>query len=200
VYRRKDVFYRRAKSAGYRSRAAFKLLQLADRGRLLHPGDHVVELGAWPGGWLQVAVQLVGPSGKVVGVDLQPIEPLPQPNVMTLVGDIGTAATQDSLSRACQGRVDVILSDLAPKLSGIRARDEARAQALAEAALACAEKLLRPGGTLVVKLFMSENLPQYVAQVRARFGDVRTPRLEATRKGSAEVYVVARGFRCLTAR
>ena len=199
MYRRKDVFYSRAKNAGYRSRAAFKLLQLAERGRLLHPGDHVVDLGAWPGGWLQVAAQLVGPSGKVVGVDLQPIEPLPQRNVVTLVGDIGNEATQHNVARACQGRVDVILSDLAPKLSGIRARDEARAQALAEVALAFAEKLLRPGGTLVVKLFMSEDLPQYVNQLHLRFGDVRTSRLEASRKGSAEVYVVARGFRCTTA-
>ncbi|MBP1684700.1 MAG: rRNA methyltransferase [Deltaproteobacteria bacterium] len=195
MYQRKDAFYQRAKGAGYRSRAAFKLLELAQRGKLLRAGDHVVDLGAWPGGWLQVAAQLVGPSGKVVGVDLQPIEPLPQANVVTLVGDIGAASTQDSVSRACEGRVDVVLSDLAPKLSGIRARDEARAQALAETAAVFAERLLRPGGILVVKMFMSPDLPQYVATLRGRFAEVRTSRVEATRKGSAEVYVVAKGFK-----
>ncbi|MFN8625437.1 MAG: RlmE family RNA methyltransferase [Candidatus Binatia bacterium] len=200
VYQRKDAVYRRAKGAGYRSRAAFKLLELAQRGRLLRSGDHVVDLGAWPGGWLQVAAQLVGPSGKVVGVDLQPIESLPQANVVTVVGDIDSASTQASILRACAGRVDVMLSDLAPKLSGIRSRDEARVQALAETAMALAETLLRPGGILVVKLFMSPNLPQYVEALRASFANVRTARVEATRRGSAEIYVVGKGYHGATKR
>lgn len=200
MYQRKDAFYQRAKETGYRSRAAFKLLELVRRGRLLHAGDHVVDLGAWPGGWLQVAARLVGPNGKVVGVDLQPIKPLAQANVVTLVGDIGAVSTQESIAEACQGRVDVILSDLAPKLSGIRARDETRAQALAGVALVVAAKLLRAGGTLVVKVFMSPDLSQYVDDLRARFEDVRTCRVEATRRGSAEVYVVAKGFRGGTER
>lgn len=200
MYQRKDPFYTRAKSAGYRSRAAFKLLQLTQRTAILRPGDHVVDLGAWPGGWLQVASQLVGPGGRVIGVDLQPIEPMPERNVVTLVGDIGHASTREQVAQACQGRVDVILSDLAPKLSGIRTRDEVRAQALADAALAFAEKLLRSGGVLVVKRFMGADMPPYLEQLRARFTKVRTSRPEATRKGSAEVYVVASGFRGTTAR
>ncbi|HEX7408229.1 MAG TPA: RlmE family RNA methyltransferase [Candidatus Binatia bacterium] len=195
MYQRKDAFYARAKTAGYRSRAAFKLLQLAQRGRLFRRGDHVVDLGAWPGGWLQVASELVGPAGTVVGVDLQPIGRLPQQNVVTFVGDIAAESTQQEIARACQGRVDVVLSDLAPKLSGVRARDEAQVQVLAECVLAFVEKVLKPGGKLVIKLFMGDDLPRYVDQLRARFTEVRTTRPEATRKGSAEVYAIANNFR-----
>lgn len=195
MYQRKDTFYTRAKTAGYRSRAAFKLLQLARGGRLLRRGDHVVDLGAWPGGWLQVASELVGPAGTVVGIDLQPIKPLPQKNVVTLVGDIAAESTQQEVARACQGRADVILSDLAPKLSGVRARDEAQTQVLAECVFAFVEKILKPGGKLVVKLFTGDDLPRYLEQLRARFADVRTTRPEATRKGSAEIYVIASGYR-----
>ncbi|MFI5394757.1 MAG: RlmE family RNA methyltransferase [Candidatus Binatia bacterium] len=195
MYQRKDAFYTRAKTAGYRSRAVFKLLQLAQGGRLLRRGDHVVDLGAWPGGWLQVASELVGPAGTVVGVDLRPIKPLPQKNVVTLVGDIAAASTQREVARACRGRADVILSDLAPKLSGVRARDEAQTQVLAECVFAFVEKILKPGGKLVVKLFMGDDLPRYVEQLRTRFTDVRTTRPEATRKGSAEIYVIASSFR-----
>jgi 23S rRNA (uridine2552-2'-O)-methyltransferase len=195
VYQRKDAFYTRAKAVGYRSRAAFKLLQLAQHARLFRRGDHVLDLGAWPGGWLQVAADLVGPTGKVVGIDLQPIEPLPQEHVTTQVGDIGDELTQQRIVEACEGRVDVVMSDLAPKLSGVRARDEAQTEVLAACVLALGEEVLKPGGKLVMKLFTGAAATRLVRELRARFDDVRTTRPEATRKGSSEIYAIAAGFR-----
>ncbi|HVO28282.1 MAG TPA: RlmE family RNA methyltransferase [Candidatus Margulisiibacteriota bacterium] len=195
MYQRKDAYYVRAKAAGLRSRAAFKLQELVRRGRLLGPGDVVVELGAWPGGWLQIAAAEVGPQGKVIGVDLRAIAPLSEPNAITVVGDINAEHTLERVRQLCDGKADVLLSDLAPKLSGVRARDAAQAQALADCVLQWAERILKTGGTLVVKLFMGSNLPQYAARLRTRFRDVHLSRPDATRKRSAEVYALATGFR-----
>jgi 23S rRNA (uridine2552-2'-O)-methyltransferase len=195
VYQRKDSFYTRAKAAGYRSRAAFKLQQLAQRGHLLRRGDCVVELGAWPGGWLQVVAADVGPQGRVVGVDLQPIDALPESNVITVVGDISNSHTQERVMRACGAKADVLLSDLAPKLTGVRARDQVQTQALADCVLQWVERVLKPGGKLVVKLFMGNDLPQYLARLRTMFREVHLTRPEATRRGSTEVYAVASDFR-----
>jgi 23S rRNA (uridine2552-2'-O)-methyltransferase len=195
VYQRKDTFYKRAKASGYRSRAAFKLQQLAQRAQLFRPGDRVIDLGAWPGSWLQVAVQAVGPAGKVIGVDRQAIDPLPEPNVIVLTGDVTEPLIQEKLVQACGGRADVVLSDLAPKLTGVRARDEAHAEALADCVLRFTQGVLAPGGHLVVKLFTSSASGPYLARLRAQFDDVRTTRPEATRKGSAEMYAIAKRFR-----
>jgi 23S rRNA (uridine2552-2'-O)-methyltransferase len=184
----------RAKATGYRSRAAYKLRQLAKGGLLLRRGDCVVELGAWPGGWLQIAIADVGPAGRVVGVDLRPIEPLPENNVTTVVGDITDAHTQDQVVQACKGKADVLLSDLAPKLTGVRARDEARINDLADCVLQWVERILKPSGRLVVKLFMGSDLPHHVARLRTMFRDVHVTRPVATRKESAEVYAIAAGF------
>ena len=193
AYQRKDAFYARAKEAGYRSRAAYKLLELGRRYQLIRRGDRVVDLGAWPGGWLQVAAELSGPLGRVVGVDLQPIQPLPPP-VTTIAGDACDSAIQDAVRERCGGRIDVVLSDMAPKLSGIRDRDIAQAAALAEAALAIAERLLTPGGRLLIKLFTAPETDAVVAAARRRFASVKLTRPEATRKGSAEMYLVCSGF------
>ena len=195
MYQRKDTFYARAKAAGYRSRAAFKLQQLVQRGRLLRRGDCVVELGAWPGGWLQVVAAHVGPKGRIVGVDLQAIETLSETNVITLVGDVSDRRTQERVREVCDGRADVLLSDLAPKLTGVRARDEAQTLALADSVIQWVECILKPQGTLVIKLFMGHGLQEYVARLRTLFREVRLTRPEATRKGSAELYAVASGYR-----
>ena len=197
AYRRKDGFYARAKAAGYRSRAAYKLLELSRRYRLIRPGEHVVDLGAWPGGWLQVAAQCVGPSGTVVGVDTQPIERLAPP-VTTIAGDALDPAVQDRVRAACGGRVDVVLSDMAPKLSGIRDRDMARAHELAEAGLAIADRLLAPRGRLLLKLFTGPENDAVIAAARRRFETVKLTSTEATRKGSAELYLIGIGFRGAT--
>lgn len=194
MYRRKDAFYTRAKAVGYRSRAAFKLEQLASRGRLFHRGDCVVDLGAWPGGWLQVAAQHVGPTGTVIGVDLQPIDPLPEKNITVVVGDLRSSDIQRRVTELCGGRAQVVLSDLAPKLTGVRARDAAQAQELADLVLEFSRSILVVGGRLIVKLFTSDELPRYTARLRELFREVRITRPEATRKGSAEIYAIATGF------
>src|SRR5438477_13171047 len=126
TYRRKDVHYRRARAAGYRARSAYKLLELDARFRLLHAGDRVVDLGAWPGAWLQVAHERVGLGGRVVGVDVVRVDPFPAANVALVTGDVREAATLDEVRARLDGTpADVVLSDLAPKLSGVRATDEA---------------------------------------------------------------------------
>ncbi len=194
MYQRKDAFYARAKAAGYRSRAAYKLIELDQRFHLLHSGDHVVDLGAWPGGWLQVAAARVGTRGVVVGVDLKPIDSLPPP-VACVVGDLREGATLDAVRRQCGNRVDVMLSDMAPKLSGVRATDAARASELGDVAMAAAESLLRPGGRLLMKLFQGAETANRLRRLRERFESVKLTRPEATRSSSAELYVAALGFR-----
>ncbi|MBI1814261.1 MAG: RlmE family RNA methyltransferase [Deltaproteobacteria bacterium] len=194
MYQRKDAFYARAKAAGYRSRAAYKLIELDQRFHLLHSGDHVVDLGAWPGGWLQVAAERVGPRGVVVGVDLKPIDSL-SPPVVCVVGDVREIATLDAVRRHCADRVDAVLSDLAPKLSGVRATDAARAAELGDVAMGAAESLLCPGGRLLMKLFQGAETATRLRRLRERFGSVKVTRPEATRSGSAEIYVAALGFR-----
>ena len=195
MYRRKDGFYSRAKAEGYRARSAYKLIELSRRMRLFRRGDVVVDLGAWPGGWLQVAAAAVGPEGRVVGVDLRSIEPLTgRSNVILVCGDVTVPGVRAEVVAACGGRADVLLSDLAPRLSGVRARDEARMLALAETVLGVAAEVLRPGGHLVLKLFTTPDMPALVTRLRQRFDRVMTTRPDATRKGSAETYAVAIGF------
>lgn len=199
MYQRKDAFYARAKVEGYRSRAAYKLAELQQRQHLLRRGDRVVDLGAWPGGWLQIAAAAVGSEGRVVGVDLQRIEPLGLANVHTVAGDITHPEILQQITALCGGKADVVLSDLAPKLSGIRARDEARGAELIALAIGFAHEVLRPGGSFVAKLFMGPDAQAHVTALRAAFEEVRTTRPEATRKGSAEIYVIARRFRAKSA-
>jgi 23S rRNA (uridine2552-2'-O)-methyltransferase len=196
AYQRKDAFYARAKQSGLRSRAAYKLEQLQRQYRVLRSGDKVVDLGAWPGGWLQVAARYVGPKGKVVGVDREPIPPLPDaPQVTVLQADVFDPQVGPQVGALLGQEADVVLSDLAPKLSGIKERDQMQARALAERAIELAREWLRPGGTLVVKVFMGEELPVVLKVLRECFANVATTRPEATRKGSSELYVIARGFR-----
>jgi 23S rRNA (uridine2552-2'-O)-methyltransferase len=194
-YQRKDAHYRRAKAEGFRARSAYKLTELDDRYRLLRPGDRVVDLGAWPGGWLQVAAERVGPDGRVVGVDVLPIEALPGRNVESMVGDVRDPALLSSLPARLGSRADVVLSDLAPKLTGVRDADEARCAELLTALLDALPSLLRPGGHAVVKLFMDPSYTTTLAAFRRLFRQVRTTRPDASRRGSAELYVVATGFR-----
>jgi 23S rRNA (uridine2552-2'-O)-methyltransferase len=199
-YRRKDAFYQQAKDAGLRSRAAFKLEQLQRQFHILRRGDRVVDLGAWPGGWLQVAARYVGPTGKVVGVDRVPVPPLPDfPQVQVLEADIESPEVQTRVAQSLGGAADVVLCDVSPKLTGVRERDWARARELAERAIELAAVWLRPGGTLLLKVFMSPNWKEIVDRLRSRFENVSSTRPEATRKGSSELYVIARGLRPDTA-
>ena len=144
---------------------------------------------------MQVASELTGPAGIVVGIDLASIDPLGSPVVSFIQGDALERAIREEALRRCGGRVDVVLSDLAPKLSGVRARDEAQAAVLAEGALAAARHLLRPHGHLLMKVFMTADTEAFLQQVRAAFQKVKLTKPEATRKGSAELYLVALDLR-----
>ena len=191
AYKRKDAFYERAKQAGYRSRAAYKLAELDDRYRLIRRGDRVLDVGAWPGGWLQVAAARCGGEGIVIGVDTEPIEPLGLANVRIIAASVLDGALAERLAAVGPDRFDVFLSDLAPKLTGVRATDEVRARELAESATALAERLLRPGGRMLMKLFMGEETRPIVERIRARFRTVKLTKPEATRRGSMEMYLIA---------
>jgi 23S rRNA (uridine2552-2'-O)-methyltransferase len=193
MYERKDSYYRRAKANNMRSRAAFKLDELA-RG-LIKPGDRVVDLGCWPGGWLQIASRIVGPRGRVVGVDLDEPQILRLENLRVVVGDAFAQETRAAIRRELEGPADVVLSDMAPKLTGIRDTDQARAEELALHAIDVAGELLRPGGNFVCKVFMGPSYERIVSEVRSSFQTTATRRPDASRRGSSELYLVAKGFK-----
>jgi 23S rRNA (uridine2552-2'-O)-methyltransferase len=191
--RSKDAWYKLAKKEGWRSRASFKLLQLDEKFQLFFEGARVVDLGAAPGGWSQVAVELVGPEGKVVGVDLDRIEPLE--GAVFLRGDMTSPDTVARALAAAGGVADVVVSDMSPNISGAYATDHARSIHLCETALAFAEKVLSRDGAFVCKVFEGDLFPQLLARVRETFDEVHVANPAASRSASSEVYVVARGFR-----
>ena len=184
-----DPYVRKAKAQGYRSRAAYKLLQLDEQEHLLQPGALVVDLGAAPGGWSQVAAEKVGPGGRVIAIDLLPIAPIS--GVTVLKGDF----REEILIRALQGApVDVVLSDLSPNLSGIGNVDQARALELLSAATDFCCKVLRPEGVLLVKAFHGEAFDTVLARLKTGFRKVKVVKPPASRGESAETYVLARGL------
>jgi len=195
AYKPQDSYFKKAKQEGYRSRAAYKLLELQQRYRIMKSGDSVIDLGAAPGGWLQVAAKVVGPHGKVIGVDLQAIQALPERNVILLDGDITSAEIQVQIKQLIGGPSHCVISDLAPKLSGIRDADTARCLELNRTALAVAVELLRPNGSLVVKSFVSNDLQLFTAELKQYFSAVQRTKPEATRHGSSEFYFLATGFK-----
>ena len=162
---------------------------------MLAPGQRVVDLGCWPGGWLQEAARAVGPKGRVVGVDLAAIDPpLENANVFALVGDIEDPAICERIREALGGSCDVLLSDAAPKLSGVREVDRAKEERLLEAVEALIPQLLRADGDILVKLLECPEAQQFQQRMRARFRKVKSVKARATRKGSTERYLLARGF------
>ena len=193
-YVRKDRVYVAAKKAGYRSRAAVKLEDLDRRQRLLYAGARVVDLGCWPGGWLQVAAARVGANGRVVGVDLEPIEDLGIDNVSTIVGDVRDDAVLQRVREAIGGRADVLLSDMAPKLTGVKIADRERHLELIEAAIACARTLLGSDGRLAIKLFSGVEA-EATTRLNRFFSSVIKFRPPSSRKGSSEIYAIASGVR-----
>ena len=194
TYKAQDSYYKKAKQEGYRSRAAYKLLELQQRFRLMRPGDVVVDLGAAPGGWLQVAAKFVGQSGKVIGIDLQPIETLREPNIIFFQGDITSPEISRKISEIVDGKADCVLSDLAPRLSGIRDADAARCLELNRTALTVAAALLRPGGSFLAKGFVNQELHTFTLELKQHFHSVQRTRPEATRQGSSEFYFFAKDF------
>ena len=193
-YNPQDSYYKKAKQEGYRSRAAYKLLELQQRFRLMRPGVVVVDLGAAPGGWLQVAAKFVGQSGKVIGIDLQPIETLREANIIFFQGDITSPEISKKISELVDGKVHCVLSDLAPRLSGIRNADAARCLELNRTALTVTTALLRPGGSFLVKGFVNQELHTFTLELKQHFHSVQRTRPEATRQGSSEFYFFAKDF------
>jgi len=191
---RKDEYYNRAKQEGYRTRAAYKLKQLDREAGLLSSGDTVVDLGAAPGGWLQVAAEAVGPGGTVVGVDFQRIRELDHSNVETIKGDMTEERTQDRLTdRIGDSGADVVLSDMAPNMTGEYDLDHARSVHLARQAFDVASEVLAPGGDFVAKVFQGRDLETLREDIEESFEYVRTMSPDASRDSSSEVYLVGKG-------
>lgn len=190
-YERKDHYYQLAKASGRASRASFKLEELQQRYRLVRPGDRVVDLGCAPGGWLQVLADWVGPTGRVLGIDLEPIRiPLPD-QVRCLQGDIADFVTNiGPLQTTLGGPAQLVLSDMAPHTSGTRFQDQARSAALVELAWELAQVLLQRGGHLVAKYFEGPDVAILRRTLQAEFTKVATFSPQATRKGSFEKYLV----------
>lgn len=193
-YNRKDHFYNKAKSEGFRSRAAYKLKELNQDYGILKPGFKVIDLGAWPGGWMQVASQAVKHSGLVVGIDLVEIEDFGEDNVRCITGDV---RDDENIARAKEyagGSFDLVLSDMSPKLSGIKEVDRYGSVGCAELALWASYQLLRPGGNLVIKVFKSNEAEEFIKDFRKHFTKVTRSQLDSTRKTSNEFYLLGLGF------
>jgi 23S rRNA (uridine2552-2'-O)-methyltransferase len=189
-----DPYVRKAKALGYRSRAAFKLADIDRADRLFAAGQRVVDLGAAPGGWSQVAAERVGPGGRVIAVDLLELAPLP--GVTVIQGDFTDGAVLREIERALGGTpVDLVLSDLSPNLSGVAASDQARSIHLCELALEFGLAHLKPGGTLLVKSFQGAGFPALLQRLRGGFERVVSRKPDASRSRSSEMYLLARGPR-----
>lgn len=189
-----DEYVKRAQREGYRSRAAFKLLEIQDKDRLLKPGQVVVDLGAAPGGWSQVARELVGPTGLVLALDILPMEAVP--GVIFIQGDFRDEGAPERLRESLDGRaVDIVISDMAPNISGMAAVDQPRAMYLCELALDFARETLKTGGDFLVKVFQGEGFDHYMLEVKRSFARVTIRKPMASRRHSREVYIVARNFK-----
>ncbi len=189
-----DPYVQRSKKEGYRSRAAYKLLEIDDRDRILFPGAVVVDLGSAPGGWTQVAVKRAGPTGRVVAIDLLEMEAVA--GARFIRADFSTAAGLAAVEEALGGsRADAVLSDMAPNISGISISDQARSMALAELARDFALAHLKPGGAFLVKVFQGAGYEEFHRSLRTGFDKVVVRKPDASRGESAELYVLARGPR-----
>jgi 23S rRNA (uridine2552-2'-O)-methyltransferase len=194
-YDPKDFYYRKAKQQGLRARSAFKIDEIIRRHKLLQPGHSVLDLGAAPGGFLQVIAEAVGPRGAAVGVDLEPIRNLGKPWVKTAVVDLLAPDAIDRIRALHPQPFDLVTSDMAPKTIGVKVTDEARSLELCRMALGVAAETLKLGGAFVTKLFMGGDFPVFRDEVRARFERVDVAKPQATREHSYEVYVVGKGFK-----
>jgi len=188
----KDPYVRRARQEGWRSRAVFKLEQIQRAERFIRPGMLIVDLGAAPGGWSQFAARMLTGRGEVFALDILPMGAVP--GVTFIQGDFREQGALDQLRAALAGRkADLVMSDMAPNLSGIDAVDQPRAMHLAELALEFADEVLKPGGDLLLKLFQGSGFQELVREIRRRFATVKLRKPAASRARSAEVYLLARG-------
>jgi len=212
--RANDYYYKKAKETGYRSRAAYKLKQINSKFNIFEEAENVLDLGAAPGGWLQVAAEFVGEDDLVVGVDLLEIPPFEAPSIITIVGDVTDPSVQEEIMELFEGKADVILSDMAPNIIGewnldeyrqieLAAPniigewnlDEYRQIELARAALRLTDRLLRSDGWFIVKIFQGSEHVKFIKEVKAMFRYFKNFKPKASRKGSSERYIVARNLR-----
>lgn len=190
---RKDQFVKQAQQSLYRSRAVYKLKEIDQKDRLFSKGQTVIDLGAAPGSWSQYAIEQLGQQGKVIAVDILPVEPID--NVLIIQGDFTEQAIYEECMQVVNGRsVDLVISDMAPNLSGIRATDQARGIYLAELSRDLAFQILKPDGSLLIKVFQGEGADEFKRSLAEHFQKIMTRKPEASRKNSREFYVVARGF------
>jgi 23S rRNA (uridine2552-2'-O)-methyltransferase len=190
--RKRDYYYRKAKMENYRSRASYKLMQLDERFRIFRKGDVVIDLGASPGGWSQVAAERVGPSGMVVAIDLKPVEPID--GVVFVQGDALASSTLDAVRGRLAGRqAGVVISDMAPNISGNYNVDHARSVDLAGMALRYSDEFMGQGGNLVVKVFVGDMSNELFDGIKSRFGVAKRFSPKASRKTSSEIYMVGKG-------
>lgn len=189
-----DFYVKKAQREGYPSRAAYKLLEIQEKDKLLSPGMNVVDLGAAPGGWTVVALDLVGSSGRIIALDLLPM--IPPTGVHFIQGDFTEDAVFNELMSFLTGsRIDVVLCDMAPNISGLKSVDQPKSMYLAELAADFAQKVLADGGKLLIKLFQGEGVDTFIAQLRKMFRQIKIRKPKASRSRSAEIYVLGLGFR-----
>ena len=194
-YERKDYLYRKAKSEGLRSRANFKLQELDKKFKLIKANSKVLDLGAWPGSWLQYILEKIGPNGRAVGIDLQHIDDFNDKRVKILTGDVADVGLINEAQSFAGGSFDLIVSDMSPKLSGIREADQARAAALSELALATAEKCLLAGGSFICKTFKGKDSEEFYKKIKNKFENLHRSELQSSRKSSNEYYIIGLGMR-----
>ncbi|MBI5680055.1 MAG: 23S rRNA (uridine(2552)-2'-O)-methyltransferase [Methanobacterium sp.] len=191
VEKKKEHYYKMAKKEKYRSRASYKLLQLNKKFKIIKPRDYVVDLGAAPGGWSQVALDLIGEEGMVIAVDLQRIRPFEQTNFVQITGDFTEKETIDKIEETLEWNADVLLSDAAPKLTGITDIDQLKSVDIAENALKISDSILKIGGNFIIKLFQGEGFEEFLKKVKKKFNNVKTTKPPSSKKGSTEMYIIA---------
>ena len=188
--RKKDPYYKRAKAEDYRSRASYKLKQLDKKYKIIKQSNTVVDLGAAPGGWSQVALEKVGEEGIVVGVDLNHIRALPEENYFRIKGDFTTQEVQGKIMRVIGGKAKVVMSDASPELCGIKNLDQLRSIDLTNAVIGIADNILEQKGNLVMKVFQGPEYKNMLDSLKGKFRHVRTTKPASSRKKSSEMYVV----------
>ena len=194
--KKKEHFYNEAKRIGYRARSAFKLKQIQNKFKILKEGDMIIDLGAAPGGWSQVAKEIVGENGIVIGIDLSPIKPIS--GVIFLQGDMAQKTSLTEILKLIdKEKADVVLSDMSPDISGNYSIDHAQSIYLSEKAFITAESILKPNGNFICKVFCGEDLQNFIEQVKEKFQSVKQFSPDASRKSSSELYVIAKHLKNL---
>jgi len=193
--RKRDYYYRKAKEEKFRSRAAYKLLQTVQKYKFMKRGDVVVDLGAAPGGWIQAARKIVGEEGFILGVDIKPIEPFEEENIITIVADITDPKTIETIRNLLPRPADVVISDVSPKISGIWEVDHARQIDLALSSMKIACGVLKPRGNFFVKVFEGDMLKDFLDKLKERFSVVKLVKPKASRAKSSELYILALGLK-----